>query len=937
MKKILYLYTRFCFLFVLLIYSQQTINAQIVSGNAFLKGNYVEVGVGPCGSFGTTINSPVGYHSRVGSVVGNQPLGFVANITKGDWSSGTPNFVGDYFLPGSPEEGWGLTINGINYNNNQLCSEKGIPGSIVSYNISSSNVDATFQGSINGLNVSAKTYIPVNSLYFVTNVTITNTSATTVNNIYYMRNVDPDQGVFTPGGGSTFLTTNTVAYQNPNACNYALATATTVSGGYYLGLGSIDSRAKVTTGGFSNRSAYNIWNGISLNTSGTVTADQAISLSFNLGNLAPNQSTTFAYAYILSEGDLNIALAATNIGFNVKGVTYLNGSTNNICNNTATPISLINTGTYTSWIWSPSTGLNTSTGTSVIATVNTPTTYTATGSGSCGSTSVNITLNPVSGISVSDAGAITGSTSLNLGQANINYSIDNVVGATSYSWTLPPGSIVTSGLNSNSITFNASNTEWCGNVQVVPVNTCNEGKSSNLAVCIGDLVQTGFVVSPLCTGQALSLPYTAHGVLPADNMFTAQLSDSAGSFASPVVIGSLTTTTLNGNITTTIPANTIIGNHYRFRVISSVTSMKIQNNGIDISINSQPVLTCPSNQTIYTSLNNCSAIASYLTTATGLGTIVTFSPASGSSLPTGINVINVAATNNCGTASCSFNVTVIDTIPPTVITKPVTIILDANGNTNIVAADVNNNSTDNCGISSYSLNKTSFNYSNLGSNIVTLTVKDNNGNSANNIANVTVIANGLNAYGRLATDGNAQTNQYGAKALGFGKTQNGQIFGSSSLRAGGFLPLNFITYAATGSSPAIPPAGTQLSTGTVPNINYNWNTGVILNSGQSEHVQVHFTGIIVWPGIAGINKTITFYNQSDEGLKMFVNSNLVIDNYIDQFSQTTPNYNGSGSIALVAGATYPIDIWYYNNTGSSKLQVFWNIGDGIVIIPAIVY
>ncbi|MEI7510366.1 MAG: hypothetical protein WCJ62_12990, partial [Flavobacterium sp.] len=288
-------------IFLLFVFVSANLTAQIVNGEAFLQGTYAEVGIGSCGSFGTSYNSPAGYHSRVSSNVGNQSLGFVADTGKDGWSTGFPDFVGDYFLPGSPEEGWGLTIDGVNYNNNQKCSVNDIPGSIISYNATASQVEATWQGNIGGLNITAKTYIPNNSLYFVTTVTVTNTSASTINNVYYMRNVDPDQGIFTPGGGNTYETINSIIHQNPNPCNNALVTATTSLGSYYLGLGSIDPRAIVTTGGFSNRSAIDIWNGNGFSTSGTLTADQAISIAFNLGNLAPNDSTTFSYTYVLSE------------------------------------------------------------------------------------------------------------------------------------------------------------------------------------------------------------------------------------------------------------------------------------------------------------------------------------------------------------------------------------------------------------------------------------------------------------------------------------------------------------------------------------------------------------------------------------------------------------------------------------------------------------
>jgi hypothetical protein len=82
-------------------------------------------------------------------------------------------------------------------------------------------------------------------------------------------------------------------------------------------------------------------------------------------------------------------------------------------------------------------------------------------------------------------------------------------------------------------------------------------------------------------------------------------------------------------------------------------------------------------------------------------------------------------------------VTVIDNVLPTVITKNITIQLNAAGAASIVVADINNASTDNCGIATLSLDKTSFSCSN-GANTVTLRVTDTNGNVATKTAIVTV-------------------------------------------------------------------------------------------------------------------------------------------------------------------------------------------------------
>jgi hypothetical protein len=560
-------------LIVLSYWVAQPLQAQIVSGNAFLKGNFVQVGLSPCGVFASTVNAPAGYNPRgSGNSSGTNQLGFVADPAKDGWAVGNPNYVGDYFLPGAPEEGWGLTVNGTSYNNNLICGTSQISGSVISYNLTSQEASATWQGSIAGLSITKRTYVPSNALYFVTEVTITNTSSSTINNVYYMRNVDPDQAYSTPGVAGSYNTTNSIVFQNPQTCNRALVSAVS-NGNHYLGLGTIDSRARVTHGGFANRSAIDIWNGTGFNTSGSLLGDEAISLSFNLGNIPANGSRVFAYAYILSSSELTQALAATNIGIALNGTTVQTGSTENICSGAQVPISLSNTGTFTTWTWSPSTGLNTTSGTSVIATVTAPRTYTATGTGSCGTVSLTVTLNPVITPPPSAAGAITGPTNISLGQTNRTFSISAASNATSYIWTLPPGAIVTSSSStSNSITFTAPNSSWCGNISVQPVNVCGVGQSSSLFVCVGTVsntITTG-TISPVqfCSGSSTSVPFTASGTFNAGNVFTAQLSNSSGSFLSPVNIGTLNSTA-SGVISATIPGGAAVGSGYRVRVVSS--------------------------------------------------------------------------------------------------------------------------------------------------------------------------------------------------------------------------------------------------------------------------------------------------------------------------------------------------------------------------------
>ena len=112
---------------------------------------------------------------------------------------------------------------------------------------------------------------------------------------------------------------------------------------------------------------------------------------------------------------------------------------------------------------------------------------------------------------------------------------------------------------------------------------------------------------------------------------------------------------------------------------------------------------------------------------------------SGSVFPVGNNVVTYEVVDPSGNrVECSFNVTVKDNQPPVAVTQHIVLPLDANGQATLTAGQVNNGSYDNCGIASLSINKTTFDCSNVGANTVTLTVTDVNGNVSTRTAVVTV-------------------------------------------------------------------------------------------------------------------------------------------------------------------------------------------------------
>lgn len=82
-----------------------------------------------------------------------------------------------------------------------------------------------------------------------------------------------------------------------------------------------------------------------------------------------------------------------------------------------------------------------------------------------------------------------------------------------------------------------------------------------------------------------------------------------------------------------------------------------------------------------------------------------------------------------------------DIVPPVVLTTDFTIELDADGMATITPNDIDNGSSDNCGISSMDLDISSFGCDNVGENMVELSVTDIGGNVVGGSAIVTVVDN----------------------------------------------------------------------------------------------------------------------------------------------------------------------------------------------------
>ncbi len=94
------------------------------------------------------------------------------------------------------------------------------------------------------------------------------------------------------------------------------------------------------------------------------------------------------------------------------------------------------------------------------------------------------------------------------------------------------------------------------------------------------------------TAQNLTVNFVANGTYNAANVYTAEISDAVGSFASPTSIGTLASSS-NGNlsINATVPGSMPAGTGYRIRVNASDPATTGVDNGTDLTINPLPTVT----------------------------------------------------------------------------------------------------------------------------------------------------------------------------------------------------------------------------------------------------------------------------------------------------------------------------------------------------------
>jgi hypothetical protein len=99
-----------------------------------------------------------------------------------------------------------------------------------------------------------------------------------------------------------------------------------------------------------------------------------------------------------------------------------------------------------------------------------------------------------------------------------------------------------------------------------------------------------------------------------------------------------------------------------------------------------------------------------------------------------------------------------------------------------------------------------------------------------------------------------------------------------------------------------------------PQINFNWD-GAPDEAVGEDNFSVRWTGEVE----AAFTETYTFYTNSNDGVRLWVDGQQLVDNWTDH-----ENTENSGNIDIVAGQTYSVVMEYYDNDGFAVAELRWS-------------
>lgn len=325
-----------------ILFSAGSINAQIIDCNIFMQGTYLEVGINNNGAFGTSADAPTWYHANVYDTMYNPctgsysvplGLGFVADPARDGWGTGSPAYYGDFIMPGTPHEGWGISdLSGTGYAYASYYDVSGasgysgpLTGANTTYTIIGTTKQAVWTGQLttDTLLITQTTTIDTTNLFFLVHIDFVNGGSSTIDSFYYMRTVNAHNDEVASSNPNTM---NKIEHQLPNTSNLSVVSAKgTVYTDMYMELGTNDLRAKafiikytpLPTGTFASIYYEDTANYMYAD---SLLANTGMGLVFRIPTMGPGGSTSIDYGYAFKGGLLDSVLQDTSISLATKPV-----------------------------------------------------------------------------------------------------------------------------------------------------------------------------------------------------------------------------------------------------------------------------------------------------------------------------------------------------------------------------------------------------------------------------------------------------------------------------------------------------------------------------------------------------------------------------------------------------------------------------------------
>lgn len=114
-------------------------------------------------------------------------------------------------------------------------------------------------------------------------------------------------------------------------------------------------------------------------------------------------------------------------------------------------------------------------------------------------------------------------------------------------------------------------------------------------------------------------------------------------------------------------------------------------------------------------------------------------------------------------------------------------------------------------------------------------------------------------------------------------------------------------------------SGTAYKTQVDTQINMNWGSGEIITGVASDYVSVEWNGYIM----PLYTETYTFHTESNDGVRVYVNDQLIIDSLADSSADSHSFILTSTTLALTANQFYPVKVQYYDATGTALVSFSW--------------